>query len=181
MGRTDDVINVAGHRFSTGAIEDILQSHPDVIESAVFGRSDGLKGELPVAVVVLRAGNDRPADIVEAELVQLIRTTIGAVAALSDVFVVAQLPKTRSGKILRATMRSIANGDTPAVPGTIENPDALAAVRSTLSNRLLPSSTETAGVRPPGQPDCRSVPPARPGVRSGWRHSPRAELPEVSR
>ncbi|HQT46255.1 MAG TPA: AMP-binding protein [Acidocella sp.] len=125
MGRTDDVINVAGHRLSTGSMEEILAGHRDVAECAVIARADSLKGEIPFGLVVLKAGVNRPPREVEAELVALVREKIGPVAAFRDALVVPRLPKTRSGKILRATMRKIANGETPAIPSTIEDPTVL--------------------------------------------------------
>jgi propionyl-CoA synthetase len=125
MGRTDDVINVAGHRLSTGVMEEILAGHPDVAECAVIARTDALKGEIPFGLVVLKAGVTRDADTIQKELVALVREKIGPVAAFKDALVVPRLPKTRSGKILRATMRKIANGETPAIPATIEDPAVL--------------------------------------------------------
>ena len=111
MSRIDDVINVAGHRLSTGAMEEVLAGHPDVAECAVFGVDDQLKGELPLGLVVLKAGVERPEDEIEKELVQRVREVIGPVAAFKLVAAVVQrLPKTRSGKILRGTMKSIADG-----------------------------------------------------------------------
>jgi len=132
MGRTDDVINVAGHRLSTGEMEEVLASHPAVAECAVIGVHDPLKGQIPRGFVVLKAGSDTDPDTLSAELVQLIRDQIGAVAALRRVDVVAALPKTRSGKILRKTMRAIADGADEPVPSTIEDPAALDALRSIL-------------------------------------------------
>jgi propionyl-CoA synthetase len=125
MGRTDDVINVAGHRLSTGVMEEVLAGHPDVAECAVIARADSLKGEIPFGLVVLKAGVSRDAAIIQRELVALVREKIGPVAAFKDAMVVQRLPKTRSGKILRGTMRKIANGETPAVPATIEDPAVL--------------------------------------------------------
>jgi propionyl-CoA synthetase len=125
MGRTDDVINVAGHRLSTGTMEEVLAGHPDVAECAVIARADALKGEIPFGLVVLKAGCNRSASDVQAELVALVREKIGPVAAFKDALVVARLPKTRSGKILRATMRKIANGEAVTVPATIEDPAVL--------------------------------------------------------
>jgi len=121
MGRTDDVINVAGHRLSTGSMEAVLAGHPAVAECAVIGVHDALKGQLPRGFVVLKSGVDTPPDQVRAELVQRVRDEIGAVAALREIDVVPALPKTRSGKILRRTMREIADGGQVAVPGTIED------------------------------------------------------------
>jgi propionyl-CoA synthetase len=133
MGRTDDVINVAGHRLSTGEMEEILASHPAVAECAVIGVNDPLKGQIPRAFVVLKAGIKTGPDVLSAELVGLVRARIGAVAALRRVDVVAGLPKTRSGKILRKTMRGIADGnnDEP-VPSTIDDPATLDALRPVL-------------------------------------------------
>jgi propionyl-CoA synthetase len=125
MGRTDDVINVAGHRLSTGVMEEVLAAHQDVAECAVIARQDALKGEIPFGLVVLKAGAARDEAAVIAELVALVREKIGPVAAFKDAVVVARLPKTRSGKILRATMRKIANGETVAIPATIEDPAVL--------------------------------------------------------
>ncbi|BAL89021.1 putative acyl-CoA synthetase [Actinoplanes missouriensis 431] len=128
LGRTDDVINVAGHRLSTGSMEEVLSAHPAVAECAVIGVSDPLKGQVPRGLVVAKAG----VTVDPAELVAFVRERIGAVAALRRVDVVTALPKTRSGKILRGTMRGIADGRDEAVPSTIENPDVLDALRPVL-------------------------------------------------
>jgi propionyl-CoA synthetase len=133
MGRIDDVINVAGHRLSTGQMEEVLASHPGVAECAVIGVHDETKGQVPRGFVVLKAGVVTEPAVVSAELVQLIRERIGAVAALRRVDVVAGLPKTRSGKILRKTMRGIADGADEPVPSTIEDPAVLDALRPVLS------------------------------------------------
>jgi propionyl-CoA synthetase len=125
MGRTDDVINVAGHRLSTGSMEAVLAAHPAVAECAVIGVHDSLKGQVPVGFVVLKAGQDIEDSVLEAELVAAVREQIGAVAALRDVRVVDALPKTRSGKILRRTMRNIADGVDEPVPSTIEDAGVL--------------------------------------------------------
>jgi propionyl-CoA synthetase len=125
MGRTDDVVNVAGHRLSTGSMEAVLAAHPAVAECAVVGVHDDLKGQVPRGFVVLKAGVEADPETLRAELVQAVRDRIGAVAALRQVDVVPALPKTRSGKILRRTMREIADGATPAVPSTIEDPAVL--------------------------------------------------------
>ena len=125
MGRTDDVINVAGHRLSTGAMEAVLAAHPAVAECAVIGVADELKGHVPRGLVVLKAGAGTEPSAVAAELVAAVRAEIGPVAALRRVDVVAALPKTRSGKILRRTMREIADGGDPPVPSTIEDPTVL--------------------------------------------------------
>jgi propionyl-CoA synthetase len=132
MGRIDDVINVAGHRLSTGAMEQVLASHPAVAECAVIGVPDELKGEVPRGFVVLKAGVQVEAAQLRAELVALVRDRIGAVASLREVDVVAALPKTRSGKILRKTMRGIAAGKEEPVPSTIDDPATLDALRPVL-------------------------------------------------
>jgi len=135
MGRTDDVINVAGHRLSTGSMEEVLAGHPDVAECAVIGVADQLKGQIPRGLVVLKSGVDRDPEELARELVQLIRDEIGALASLKQVDVVAALPKTRSGKILRGTMRSIADGREAKPPSTIEDPGVLDTLRPVLENR----------------------------------------------
>lgn len=132
LGRTDDVMNVAGHRLSTGTIEAALAGHPAVAECAVIGVADELKGQVPRGFVVLKAGVAHDPDDLAAELLARVREEVGAVAALRDVAVVDALPKTRSGKILRRTMREIADGGDPAVPSTIEDPGVLDALRPTL-------------------------------------------------
>ena len=134
MGRTDDVINVAGHRLSTGEMEEILASHPAVAECAVIGVHDALKGQVPRGFAVLKAGVTTDPATISAELVQLVRNQIGAVAALRRVDVVAALPKTRSGKILRRTMRGIADGHEEPAPATIEDPGVLTALRPVLAD-----------------------------------------------
>ncbi len=133
MGRIDDVINVAGHRLSTGQMEEVLAGHPAVAECAVIGVNDQLKGQIPRGLVVLKAGVTAEPSVVSAELVQLIRDRIGAVAALRRVDVISALPKTRSGKILRKTMRGIADGQDEVVPSTIEDLAVLDALRPILS------------------------------------------------
>ena len=132
MGRTDDVINVAGHRLSTGAMEEVLAAHPAVAECAVIGVEDVLKGQVPRGLVVLKSGVTTDPDVVVAELVAKVREQIGAVAALRRIDVVAGLPKTRSGKILRRTMRGIADGRNEPVPSTIDDPAVLDALRPVL-------------------------------------------------
>ena len=132
MGRTDDIINVAGHRLSTGSMEEVLASHLDVAECAVFGAKDDLKGQTPIGLVVLKAGVNRPHEDIERELVALVRDRIGPVASFRDARVVARLPKTRSGKILRASIRKIADGEAAAVPATIEDPAALDEIAAVL-------------------------------------------------
>jgi propionyl-CoA synthetase len=132
MARTDDVINVAGHRLSTGAMEEVLASHPDVAECAVIGVADELKGQLPVGFVVLKAGVDREHGEIVAEVVQLVRDRIGPVAAFKTATVVERLPKTRSGKILRGTMRRIADSEEYTTPATIDDPAILDELRDAL-------------------------------------------------
>jgi propionyl-CoA synthetase len=132
MGRTDDVINVAGHRLSTGEMEEVLASHSAVAECAVIGVSDAIKGQVPRAFVVLKAGAGADPDALRAELIGLVRDQIGPVAALRQVDVVPALPKTRSGKILRKTMRGIAEGRDEPVPSTIEDPAVLDGLRPLL-------------------------------------------------
>ncbi len=132
MTRTDDIINVAGHRLSTGAIEEVLAGHPEVAECAVVGVADALKGQVPLGLIVLRAGSARAhADIV-AELVHAVRERIGPIAAFKEALVVRRLPKTRSGKILRGTMRAIADGQPYKMPATIDDPEVLAEIEATL-------------------------------------------------
>ena len=132
MSRTDDIINVAGHRLSTGAIEEVLAAHPDVAECAVFGVADKLKGQLPVGFFVLKAGVERDADIIATEVIQMVRERIGPVAVFKKATAVIRLPKTRSGKILRGTMRKIADGEDYRMPATIEDPAALDEVREAM-------------------------------------------------
>jgi propionyl-CoA synthetase len=132
MGRIDDVINVAGHRLSTGAMEEVIAAHPAVAECAVVGVVDQLKGQVPVGFVVLKAGVDKDPVALEAELVRMVRETIGAVASFKRAYVVAHLPKTRSGKILRATIRAIADGDRYQVPSTIDDLATLEEIKGTL-------------------------------------------------
>jgi propionyl-CoA synthetase len=132
MGRTDDVINVAGHRLSTGAMEAVISTHPAVAECAVIGVADPLKGQVPRGFVVLKSGVEQDPDEVAGELVGKVRAEIGAVAAFKDVTVVEGLPKTRSGKILRRTMREIADGKEARVPSTIEDPGVLDRLRPAL-------------------------------------------------
>ena len=130
MTRTDDIINVAAHRLSTGEIEEVLASHPDVAECAVIGVADALKGQVPLGLLVLKAGVDRPAKDIEREAVELVRERIGPVASFKAALVVAGLPKTRSGKILRGTMRKIADGEDYPMPATIEDPAALGNIQA---------------------------------------------------
>ncbi len=133
MSRIDDIINVAGHRLSTGGMEAVLAGHPDVAECAVIGVADQLKGELPLGLVVLKAGVDRPEADLAKELVAKVRQEIGPVAAFKSVLVVSRLPKTRSGKILRGTMKHIAEGTEYRMPATIDDPAILEEIKATLA------------------------------------------------
>ena len=133
MARTDDIINVAGHRLSTGAMEEVLSGHPDVAECAVIGVADAVKGQVPCGFVVLKAGKAARAAELQAECIARVRAEIGPVAAFQTVHIVKRLPKTRSGKILRATMRQIAEGETPKVPATIDDPAILDEIRGVLA------------------------------------------------
>jgi propionyl-CoA synthetase len=139
MARTDDVINVAGHRLSTGQMEEVVATHPDVAECAVIGVADALKGQLPAGFLVLNAGVNRDEKEIEAEVVKLVRGVIGPVAAFKNVMVVPRLPKTRSGKILRATMRKIADGAEWTAPATIDDPAILDEIKAVLAGRGMGS------------------------------------------
>lgn len=132
MSRTDDIINVAGHRLSTGAMEEVLSSHPDVAECAVIGVADQLKGQLPVGFLVLKAGVDRSDAEITTEAVKLVREKIGPVAAFKTATVVKRLPKTRSGKILRGTMVKIADAEAFKMPATIDDPVILEEIEGAL-------------------------------------------------
>jgi len=142
MSRTDDVINVAGHRLSTGAIEEVLAAHDDVAECAVIGASAPMKGQLPVGFLVLKAGAERSPEEVVADVIQMVRAQVGPVAVFKKAVVVNRLPKTRSGKVLRATMRKIADSEEYKVPATIEDPQVLNEVESAL---------QTLGYASPGK------------------------------
>jgi propionyl-CoA synthetase len=135
MGRTDDIINVAGHRLSTGGMEEVLSAHQDVAECAVLGIRDELKGEVPCGFIVLKAGVNRPHEEIERECVALVRDKIGPVAAFKLAITVARLPKTRSGKILRGTIKKIADGEPWNTPATIEDPAVLDEIGSALKGR----------------------------------------------
>ncbi len=132
MGRVDDVINVAGHRLSTGGMEEVVATHPSVAECAVIGASDSLKGQLPVGLVVLKAGVDGDYDTIVKDLVQMVRDQIGPIACFKKATVVKRLPKTRSGKILRGTMRKIADGQEYRMPSTIDDPATLGEIETSL-------------------------------------------------
>lgn len=136
MGRTDDIINVAGHRLSTGGMEEILASHPDVAECAVLGIKDSIKGEVPCGFLVLKAGVARPVADIEKEVVALVREKLGPVAAFKLAIAVGRLPKTRSGKILRGTIKKIADGDSWTMPATIEDPKSLDEIGAALKGRV---------------------------------------------
>jgi propionyl-CoA synthetase len=133
MGRTDDVINVAGHRLSTGGMEEILARHPDVAECAVLGVQDDLKGQVPVGLVVLKSAANREHEELVAELVQMVRDQLGPIASFKKAVVVQRLPKTRSGKILRRTMRKIADGESYRVPPTIDDPAILPEIEDAVA------------------------------------------------
>jgi len=134
MARTDDIINVAGHRLSTGGMEEVLAGHQDVAECAVVGIADRLKGQIPVGFVVLKAGVNRAPEEVEKECVSLVRQKIGAVASLKTVMQVKRLPKTRSGKILRGTIRKIADGESWKMPATIDDPAILGEITNAMKD-----------------------------------------------
>jgi len=137
MGRTDDIINVAGHRLSTGGMEEVLSSHPDVAECAVIGVADQLKGEVPCGFVVLKAGVSKAPAEIEQEIVALVREKIGPVAAFKLAITINRLPKTRSGKILRGTMKKIADSEQWTMPATIDDPAILDEIGAALKGRGL--------------------------------------------
>ena len=139
MSRIDDVINVAGHRLSTGEMEEALAAHPQVAECAVFGVQDALKGELPLGLVVLKSDAGGDESQLRAELIAQVREAIGPVAAFKLVAVVSRLPKTRSGKILRGTMRKIADGREWTPPATIDDPLILEEIELALAKIGYPS------------------------------------------
>ena len=141
MSRTDDIINVAGHRLSTGGMEEVLSAHPDVAECAVIGIADALKGEVPCGFVVLKAGVDRAIADIEQECVGLVREKIGPVAAFKLILTVARLPKTRSGKILRGTMKKIADGEAWNMPATIDDPAILDEIGGALRDKGIGPAT----------------------------------------
>jgi len=138
MGRTDDIINIAGHRLSTGAMEEVLSHHSDVAECAVTGVHDRVKGEVPVGFIVLKSGKSRVPAEIERELVLMMRERIGPIASFKEVSVVKRLPKTRSGKILRGTIKKIADGVAFSVPPTIDDPVVLDEIREVLIGRGYP-------------------------------------------
>jgi propionyl-CoA synthetase len=133
MARTDDIINVAGHRLSTGALEEVLMSHPDVAECAVVGVADSLKGQQPVGFLVLKVGADRDIDEVVTDVVAAVRQQIGPVASFKSAVVVDRLPKTRSGKILRGTIAQIADDEPWKMPATVDDPAIFDEITSALA------------------------------------------------
>ena len=135
MSRTDDIINVAGHRLSTGGMEEVLAGHPDVAECAVLGIKDDLKGEVPCGFIVLKTGVNRPPSEIEKEIVALVREKIGPVAAFKLAITVARLPKTRSGKILRGTIKKIADGEAWTMPATIDDPAILDEIKGAMKEK----------------------------------------------
>jgi propionyl-CoA synthetase len=137
LGRTDDIINVAGHRLSTGGIEEVLAAHSDVAECAVLGIKDEIKGEQPCGFLVLKAGVNRPNAEIEREVVALVREKIGPVAAFKLALVVPRLPKTRSGKILRGTIKKIADHDPWTMPATIDDAGVLEEIAEALKSRSV--------------------------------------------
>ncbi len=145
MSRTDDIINVAGHRLSTGAMEEVVAEHPNVAECAVIGIADAMKGQVPLALVVLNSGVDRPEQDVEREVVALVRDRIGAVAALRQVVVIKRLPKTRSGKILRSTMQKIADKQEWSMPATIDDPVIMDEIGEAMAKHGLAGAGKVAG------------------------------------
>jgi propionyl-CoA synthetase len=140
MARTDDVINVAGHRLSTGQMEEVVARHKDVAECAVVGVADAMKGQIPAGFIVLNAGVNRPPGEIEGEVVKLVREEIGPVAAFKTVMTVKRLPKTRSGKILRGTMRQIADGEEWKMPATIDDPAILDEITGVMQGRGMVQS-----------------------------------------
>lgn len=143
MGRIDDVINVAGHRLSTGEMEEILASHPAVAECAVVGIADELRGQRPVGLIVTKDGHDTSDDILESELIALIREQIGAVAFFRNAMKVKRLPKTRSGKILRKTIRQMADGEQFTIPSTIDDPQILSEISEVMRQRQIGNAFQT--------------------------------------
>lgn len=137
MGRVDDVINVSGHRLSTGEMEEMIAAHPDVAECAVVGIADELRGQRPIGFVVLKDGRKREELDIEKELIDFIRNQIGAVAYFRNAVVVNRLPKTRSGKILRKNLRQIADAEEFVVPSTIDDPHILTEIKNRLIERKI--------------------------------------------
>jgi len=144
MTRTDDIINVAGHRLSTGALEEVLASHPDVAECAVLGVADAIKGEIPLGLIVLKAGVQRSDGEIVSEAVEMVRERVGAVASFRIATIVKRLPKTRSGKILRGTIKKIADGVDYQVPPTIDDPLILDEITANLSALGYPAGARSS-------------------------------------
>ena len=132
MSRTDDIINTAGHRLSTGSMEEVLSEHTDVAECAVIGIADNLKGQIPIGLVVLKAGVNKEHEEISKECIKMIRDKIGPVAAFKTAIVIKRLPKTRSGKVLRGTMRKIADKEEYKMPATIDDPTILDEIKDSL-------------------------------------------------
>ena len=141
MARTDDVINTAGHRLSTGAMEEVLSEHPDIAECAVIGVNDDLKGQLPLGFICLNAGVNRNHEEIITESISLVRDKIGPVASFKMALIIERLPKTRSGKILRGTMLKIANGEKFKVPATIDDPSILEEIKKALTDLDYPKKS----------------------------------------
>ena len=135
-GRVDDVVKVAGHRLSTAAMEDVIAQHPDVAECAVIGIRDGYKGQLPLGLVVLKSGVIQSGDRIIKQLINMVREQIGAFASFKQALIVARLPKTRSGKILRATLRKIASNEEYSVPSTIDDPTILDEIKELIKRSI---------------------------------------------
>tara|TARA_A100001037_G_C14849037_1_gene499982 strand:- start:159 stop:611 length:453 start_codon:yes stop_codon:yes gene_type:complete len=138
LSRTDDVINVAGHRLSTGALEEILISHPEVAECAVIGPDDPIKGQSPIGLLVLNSNCEQTNQTVINSCIEMVRSKIGPIASFKKATIVDRLPKTRSGKILRGTMKKIADGETYTSPATIEDPQVLDEIKIALKNLGFP-------------------------------------------
>ena len=132
MSRTDDIINVAGHRLSTGAIEEVLSEHQSVAECAVLGVADKLKGQLPIGLIVLKSGVEKDHKSISSECLKMVRDKIGPVAAFKVVIIIKRLPKTRSGKILRGIIRKIADKEDYKMPATIDDPAILTEIKEDL-------------------------------------------------
>jgi len=137
MGRVDDVINVAGHRLSTGEIEEVIATHPAVAECAVIARDDELKGQVPMGFVVLKTGASVAEADLQQQLITRIRETIGAITCYKDTVILARLAKTRSGKTLRKTLANIVNGKEYAVPSTIDDPGVIPEIIEQLKKRKM--------------------------------------------
>ena len=162
MARTDDIINVAGHRLSTGAMEEVLAAHPDVAECAVIGIADAMKGQVPLGFVVLNAGVARDSGTIENEVVGLVRERIGPVAAFKTVVTIKRLPKTRSGKILRGTMQKIADKEAWSMPATIDDPAILDEITAALKGRGIGRRRHQSPSA--GYYEVRVLQPARPAI-----------------